>query len=324
MTSSLTDATDLLEQLRQIIAPPTQTVQNSPNIQTKKPTFAALLSSPNDISEFAKQLPTPQFRGDITVVKIEPELHKEQVVRCRTNLIGRIVLRPGSKPMKTEDLQSFLHKVWQPKHHWHMTPLPRGFYDIHFTNEVDMRKVWGNGSCTLSQGVFRNHQWEIWVQLKFKIPSRKSNFSTTYDTSATNDLYGTDLQPIVKEKASVESSITPTTFQSNASLTNVANQTYKDEMDATVGHRSNQNNRHDVAFVAGSCVLDCMQPHAETIRVPQDSVVVVDTLGCMHPQVENVHASSCERPPQDRGSSSSIGDSDAYFFGRSILDIARI
>ncbi|KAJ4719149.1 DUF4283 domain protein [Melia azedarach] len=62
--------------------------------------------------------------------------------------------------MKAEDLQSFLHKVWQPEHQWRMTPLARGFFDIHFSDEVDIRKVWGSGSCTLPQGMFRLYQWQ--------------------------------------------------------------------------------------------------------------------------------------------------------------------
>ncbi|KAJ4712784.1 DUF4283 domain protein [Melia azedarach] len=160
MAASSTEASALLDQLRQLIAPKSQKVPDTQIPLTKKPTFASLLSRPNDFSEFSKQLPIPQLRGDTTIVKIEPELHKEQLNHCRTNLIGRIILRPGSKPMKVEELRTILHKVWQPEHQWHMAPLARGFYDIHFSDEVDMRKVWGSVSCSLQHGVFRLYQWQ--------------------------------------------------------------------------------------------------------------------------------------------------------------------
>lgn len=123
-------------------------------------TFACLLSKPNDLPQFSNRLPTPIQRGDATVVKIEPELHKQQFVLYKTNLIGRIILRPGSKTMKLDEIQAHLQKVWQPSSAWHLIPLARGFFDIHFNDENDMRKIWGSGTCVFPQGVFRLYQWQ--------------------------------------------------------------------------------------------------------------------------------------------------------------------
>lgn len=99
-------------------------------------------------------------KGDITIVKIEPEVHREQLDQCKTNLIGRIVLRPGSNPMKVDELKTFLYKIWQLEQPWLITLLAHGFFYIHFSNEMDMRKVWGSGTCSLAQGVFRLYQWQ--------------------------------------------------------------------------------------------------------------------------------------------------------------------
>ncbi|KAJ4706512.1 DUF4283 domain protein [Melia azedarach] len=150
-----TEALPLLDQLRQLIAPRSQTFLDAQILLQKKPTVASLLFNPNVIFDFFKQLPISQLWEDTTVVRIEPELHKEQLNHCKTNFIGRIILKLGSKPMKVEELQAFLHKVWELGHQWHMTLLARGFYDIHFSDEVDMRQVWGNVSCFVQQGVFR-------------------------------------------------------------------------------------------------------------------------------------------------------------------------
>lgn len=71
-------------------------------------------------------MPLPIHKGDTTVVKIKPIVHREQLDYYKMDLIERIVLHPSSKPMKTKELTSFLHKIWQPKDQWYMTLLALG------------------------------------------------------------------------------------------------------------------------------------------------------------------------------------------------------
>lgn len=93
----------------------------------KKPTFASLLAASHDTIQISDQLPLPVQRGDSTVVRIDPELHKLAVHSCRNNLIGRIMLKQGSIPMKLEEARFHLQKIWHPCSVWLLTPLPRGF-----------------------------------------------------------------------------------------------------------------------------------------------------------------------------------------------------
>ncbi|KAJ4719876.1 DUF4283 domain protein [Melia azedarach] len=162
MASVMDEIVALLSRIQQSLAEHNQPYAPSEALLPKsnKPTFGSLLSKPNDLTLYTKELSMPVQRGELTVVRIEPDLHEEQVKLCIMNLIGRIVLRPGSKPMKLEELQNYLNKIWQPDKSWHMTPLAKGFFDIHFMDESDMRKIWGGSSCALLQGVFRLYQWQ--------------------------------------------------------------------------------------------------------------------------------------------------------------------
>lgn len=41
---------------------------------------------------------------------------------------------------------------------WRLVPLGKGYYDIHFSTEDDMRRVWGGRTCTLAQGIFQSQR----------------------------------------------------------------------------------------------------------------------------------------------------------------------
>lgn len=62
------------------------------------------------------------------MVRMEPKAHRLVLSSCKANLIGRIMLRPGSKPMKIDEIQLALQKIWQPSATWKLTPLARGFF----------------------------------------------------------------------------------------------------------------------------------------------------------------------------------------------------
>lgn len=135
---------------------PSTTLQMAPKART----FASILSDSVESSINLSQLPAPVVRGDKTYVKLSEAIYQDQLQSFRTNLIGRLLLKKGSMPMKTETLKSSLGMLWRPTAPWRLVPLGKGYYDIHFNTEDDMRRVWGGGTCTLSNGLFRLSQWK--------------------------------------------------------------------------------------------------------------------------------------------------------------------
>ncbi|XP_062013958.1 uncharacterized protein LOC133730367 [Rosa rugosa] len=123
-------------------------------------TFASVLSGSVESTVALSQLPTPVIRGDMTYVKINEALYQEQLKTFKTNLIGRLLQRKGSTPLKLHDLKASLTSLWKPSSPWRLVPLGRAYFDIHFATEEDMRRVWGGGTCTLASGLFRLSQWQ--------------------------------------------------------------------------------------------------------------------------------------------------------------------
>ncbi|CAN6727000.1 unnamed protein product [Malus baccata var. baccata] len=105
------------------------------------------------------QLPTPVVRGDKTYVKISEDLYQEQLKLFQNNLLGCLLLKNGSTPMKTGALKSCLEDAWRPTAPWNLVPIGKGYFDIHFNKEDDMRRAWGGGTCTLATGLFRLSKW---------------------------------------------------------------------------------------------------------------------------------------------------------------------
>lgn len=143
------------------LTPPTLSphANEKPNMQhAPKKTFASVLSQTEDL--FLQNLPDPTVRGEMTYIRIEDDLYQKLIAACKTNLIGRLLLRKGSKPLKVEALKASLQTLWQPTAAWQLVPLARGYYDIHFGTEEDMRRVWSNGTCSLDSGIFRLFQWK--------------------------------------------------------------------------------------------------------------------------------------------------------------------
>ncbi|KAM2953591.1 hypothetical protein FF1_031959 [Malus domestica] len=124
----------------------------------KARTFAAINGVESSVN--LSQLPSTTVRGDVTYVKISEDLYQEQLRSCRTNLIGWLLLKKGTMPMKTEFLKSALASLWKLHNSWKLVPLGKGYFDLHFSSEEDMRSVWGGGTCTLQFGLFRLSQWQ--------------------------------------------------------------------------------------------------------------------------------------------------------------------
>ncbi|XP_062014371.1 uncharacterized protein LOC133730879 [Rosa rugosa] len=132
----------------------------SPPPAPKARSFASVLSNSNESSIPLSQLPAPVVRGDKIYVKINESLYQEQLKNFKTNLIGRLLLRKGSTPLKTTTLKGLLAALWRPSEPLRLVPLGKGYFDIHFATEEDLRRVWGGGTCTLPYGIFRLTQWK--------------------------------------------------------------------------------------------------------------------------------------------------------------------
>ncbi|XP_061995872.1 uncharacterized protein LOC133713830 [Rosa rugosa] len=142
---------------------PTPTLENSylPLAQTTKPkTFASIVSGSVESTVALSQLPAPVVRGDTTYVKINEALYQEQLKTFKTNLIGRLLLLKGSAPLKLHDLKASRTSLWNPSSPWRLVPLGKGYFDIHFDTESDMRRIWGGGTFTLASGLFCLSQWQ--------------------------------------------------------------------------------------------------------------------------------------------------------------------
>ncbi|CAN6562179.1 unnamed protein product [Malus baccata var. baccata] len=124
----------------------------------KARTFASVVSTPIEDVHLS-QLPTLVMHGDKTYVKINEDLYQEQLKLFQNNLLGRLLLNKGYTPMKTGALKSCLEDAWHPTTPWNLVPIGKGYFDIHFNKEDDMRWVWGGGTCTLATGLFRLSKW---------------------------------------------------------------------------------------------------------------------------------------------------------------------
>ncbi|XP_024195688.1 uncharacterized protein LOC112198815 [Rosa chinensis] len=123
-------------------------------------TFASIVSDSVESSINLNQLTAPVVRGDKIYVKINERIYQEQLKSFRTNLIGRLLLKKGSVPLKTIELKAALDSLWKPSGSWRLVPLGKGYFDIHFSTEEDMRRIWGGGTCTLASGIFRLSEWK--------------------------------------------------------------------------------------------------------------------------------------------------------------------
>ncbi|XP_024156197.1 uncharacterized protein LOC112164201 [Rosa chinensis] len=126
----------------------------------KAKTFTSIVSNSIESSVSLSQLPAPIVRRDKTYIKINEALYQEQLKSFKTNLLGHLLLRKGSATLKTADLKGMLNTLWKPSAPWRLVPLGKGYFDIHFATEDDLRRVWGEGTCTLATGIFRLAQWK--------------------------------------------------------------------------------------------------------------------------------------------------------------------
>ncbi|KAK9178535.1 hypothetical protein WN943_027726 [Citrus x changshan-huyou] len=132
----------------------------SPPPASGSKSFAQVVGTSSSPSTSMLQLPKPIKRGDLTCIKITKSIYQQQLRRCHTNLIGRLLLHPGSTPLKTHELCHLLQVVWKTESTWTLVPLTRGYFDVHFSNKADMQMARSGGICSLPFGVFRLYQWK--------------------------------------------------------------------------------------------------------------------------------------------------------------------
>ncbi|KAJ4712441.1 DUF4283 domain protein [Melia azedarach] len=125
-----------------------------------KKSFASILSTTIDLPTHPSQLLPPRYRGDQVVIKIDQEEYNKPMGLSKSNLIGRLMLKKGFEPIKVDDLKAGLNRLWKPQQSWDLFPMPRGFYVLHFSDPMDMQRIWGSGTCTLTSGYFRLYQWQ--------------------------------------------------------------------------------------------------------------------------------------------------------------------
>ncbi|CAN6716814.1 unnamed protein product [Malus baccata var. baccata] len=122
--------------------------RNSKPPSMKARTFASFVLDSTECVSLS-QLPIPVIRGNQIFVKISEDLYQQQLQSFRTNLIGRLLFSKSS-----------LEALWRPVAPWLLIPLGKGYFDIHFNTENDKRGIWGGGTCTLPNGIFRLSEWQ--------------------------------------------------------------------------------------------------------------------------------------------------------------------
>ena len=132
----------------------------SPPPASGSKTFAQVVGTSSNPPTSMLQLPKPVKRCDLTCFKITESIYQQRLRRCRINLIGHLLLRPGSTPLKTHEFRHLLQAVWKTEATWTLVPLTRGYFDVNFSNEADMQMAWSGGTCSLPSSVFRLYQWK--------------------------------------------------------------------------------------------------------------------------------------------------------------------
>ncbi|KAM7459720.1 hypothetical protein LguiA_036714 [Lonicera macranthoides] len=111
--------------------------------QGSKLSYASLFVSHSLLSHSKfNDLPTPYFKGDIPAIKLDEETYQKALVKCKFNLIGRVILPKGAEPIKSATLNSKLSSIWNLKNAWTISPLWKGYYCLRFSDANDQHSAW--------------------------------------------------------------------------------------------------------------------------------------------------------------------------------------
>ncbi|KAK9285615.1 hypothetical protein L1049_024811 [Liquidambar formosana] len=126
--------------------------------EASKQSFASVLKQ-HVVDEPMSQIPIPKKVGDMVTVKTTESAYQSKLADSRTNVLGRILLPKGAKPLTVLDLKARLAPIWKTIGEWRLVPLGKGYFDIHFHCLEHMRKVWAGGNWNLNSGIFQISHW---------------------------------------------------------------------------------------------------------------------------------------------------------------------
>ncbi|KAM7501096.1 hypothetical protein LguiA_025510 [Lonicera macranthoides] len=158
-----------------------QQAQSSATLQSVNPVTFASLFSPNksSIQHSHLELPTPYFKGEVPAIKLDEDTYQKALVKCKYNLIGRLILPKGTYPIKCVTLHSKLSMMWNLKKAWTISPLGKGYYCLRFSDAADQHIAWTGGQKHLKPGTIKLSPWvpdfvpeklkqtnaQVWVRL---------------------------------------------------------------------------------------------------------------------------------------------------------------
>ncbi|PNX79890.1 putative NBS resistance protein [Trifolium pratense] len=143
--------------LETIDSPPKSVPESPSQPSYQKKSFAQALSNSVVVPE--NPFPKTSIKGDAVSIKITEKEYQLGIDEFKNNLHGRLILPKGSKPCSTEALRTTLAKLWKPLGAWNLTPLGRGYFNLSFASQDDLRSVWTVGTWNLNPGVFRLSKW---------------------------------------------------------------------------------------------------------------------------------------------------------------------
>ncbi|KAK9279866.1 hypothetical protein L1049_013549 [Liquidambar formosana] len=151
----------------------------------------------------------------MVTVKITESAYRSKLADSKTNVLGRILLPKGAKPLTVLDLKAKLVPIWNMIGEWRLVSLEKVYFDIHFYRLEDMRKVWAGGNWNLNPGLFRISRWiadfnphnqvqrhsQVWIRI-FGLPqeywhhqnpleiARGAGLPLQIDRATLNQIYG--------------------------------------------------------------------------------------------------------------------------------------
>lgn len=128
---------------------------------SKKPSYASLVSQVENHNHpliSIADLPSPTIKGGLVSIQVSEESYQRGLESCKYNLVGRLLLSKGTKPLTTHDLRMHLQKEWSLQS-WTIIPMGKGFFVFQFKSMDALQKVWSNGAISLQPGMLRLYQW---------------------------------------------------------------------------------------------------------------------------------------------------------------------
>ncbi|XP_061999165.1 uncharacterized protein LOC133716473 [Rosa rugosa] len=138
--------------------------------------FASILSNEPPLNFSIDDLLAPIFENGFVSVQISEDSYLRGLGKCKTNLVGRLVLPPKASPLKSHELSLQLRSHWPTLPNWTVSPLGKGFFMLHFQSLDDMQKVWSLGIVRLNQGFLILIKWKP----GFSPSSYKNSFSQVW------------------------------------------------------------------------------------------------------------------------------------------------